>query len=175
MSPSPFLSLHRATGYCPPYCPALTDIRRPPGLTLDGHPPAFSLQSHQLRYHQADTHPQTSSPTRAKESSLVDPEFPHTHTVSSTSASCQRGPNGDASPRIGTYMRLERQIASKVIDRTPRDGGEPVQLQSLLSPQEISHGQSELERWRSPLETCERVLHSIFAKKKCKKKKDRQK
>lgn len=55
---------------------------------------------------------------------------------------------------------------SKVIERTPREGGEPVQLQSLLSPQEISHGQSELEPQRGPLGTCETTLYSDFAKKK---------
>lgn len=64
------------------------------------------------------------------------------------------------------HTRLEQQIASKVIDRTPREGGETAQLQSLLSPQEISHGQSELELRRGPLETWEMMLYSIFAKKK---------
>lgn len=87
------------------------------------------------------------------ESSLVEQNSPTP--VSDTSASCQRGPSGEAPPRTGTHKRLERQIASKVIDKTAREGAAPVQLQSLLSPQEISHGHSELAPPRGPLETSE--------------------
>lgn len=159
MSPPPFLSLHQATGYCPP----LTDISRPPRPTLDGHPPAFSFQTHQLQHHQADTHPLADVPTYPCSSGPLQRTRIPSHTVSTTSASCQRGPSGEEPPRTGMHTRLERQIASKVIDRTPREGGEPVQLQSLRSLQEISHGQSELELRRG--ETWEMMLHSVLAKK----------
>lgn len=81
--------------------------------------------------------------------------------VSGTSASCQRGPNGEAPHRTG----MERQIASKVIDKTAREGAVPVQLQSLLSSQEISHGQSELAPQRGPLGASETLSNSVFAKK----------
>lgn len=58
----------------------------------------------------------------------------------------------------------QQQIASKVIDGTLWDVTAPVQLQSLLSLAEFSHGQSELEPWRNLLETCDVMPLSVSAK-----------
>lgn len=58
----------------------------------------------------------------------------------------------------------QQQIASKVIDGTLWDVTAPVQLQSLLSLAEFSHGQSELEPRRNLLETRGVTPLSVSAK-----------
>lgn len=68
--------------------------------------------------------------------------------------------------QMGTQAHTQewrQQIASKVIDRTLWEGTAPVQLQSLLSLGEISHGQSELQPWRNLLETCDVMLFPVLA------------